>query len=135
MHTINLEKYTSSVTFYFKDCSKDDVYISLSITNSMLEYAEPMSILVFLIFFNYLVKTLFIFIFILLTSSSLVFIMVWYARKGEIVVAVAIQSVFRLKMHQNDIFLFFKSYFWDQHIKTIRKYKKKLIFSKKNWII
>jgi hypothetical protein len=132
MHTINLEKYTSSVTFYFKDCSKDDVYISLSITNSMLEYAEPMSILVFLIFFNYLVKTLFIFIFILLTSSSLVFIMVWYARKGEIVVAVAIQSVFRLKMHQNDIFLFFKSYFWDQHIKTIRKYKKKLIFSKKN---
>jgi hypothetical protein len=107
MHTINLEKYTSSVTFYFKDCSKDDVYISLSITNSMLEYAEPMSILVFLIFFNYLVKTLFIFIFILLTSSSLVFIMVWYARKGEIVVAVAIQSVFRLKMHQNDIFFYF----------------------------
>ena len=107
MHTINLEKYTSSVTFYFKDCSKDDVYISLSITNSMLEYAEPMSILVFLIFFNYLVKTLFIFIFILLTSSSIVFIMVWYARKGEIVVAVAIQSVFRLKMHQNDIFFYF----------------------------
>jgi hypothetical protein len=107
MHTINLEKYTSSVTFYFKDCSKDDVYISLSITNSILEYAEPMSILVFLIFFNYLVKTLFIFIFILLTSSSLVFIMVWYARKGEIVVAVAIQSVFRLKMHQNDIFFIF----------------------------
>jgi len=80
MHRINLEKYTTSVTFYFKDCSKeDDAYISLSITNSMLENAEPMSILVFLIFFNYLVKTLFIFIFILFTSSSLVFIMVWCA--------------------------------------------------------
>jgi hypothetical protein len=28
-----------------------------------------------------------------------------------IVVAVAVQSVFRLEMHQNDIFLFFKNYF------------------------
>jgi hypothetical protein len=40
------------------------------------------------------------------------------------------QSVFRLKIHQNDVFLFFKKYFYDQHIKTISKYKKKL--TKKN---
>jgi hypothetical protein len=29
----------------------------------------------------------------------------------EIVVAVVVQSVFRLEMHQDDIFLFFKNYF------------------------
>ena len=50
-------------------------------------------------------------------------------------VAVVVQSAFRLEIHQNDIFLFFKNYFWDQHIKTIWKHKKKKIFSKKkkNW--
>jgi len=36
----------------------------------------------------------------------------------EIIVAVAIQSVFHLEMYQNKIFLFFKNYFW-QYIKTI----------------
>ena len=34
----------------------------------------------------------------------------------EIIVAIAVQSVFRLEMHQNNIF---KTYFLDQHIKTI----------------
>ena len=29
----------------------------------------------------------------------------------EIVVAVAVQSIFRLEMHQNKFFLFFKNYF------------------------
>jgi hypothetical protein len=36
-----------------------------------------------------------------------------------IVVAVAVQSVFRLEMHQNEVFLFFKNHFLHQHIKTI----------------
>jgi hypothetical protein len=49
------------------------------------------------------------------------------------VVAVVVKSVFRLEMHQNDIFFsIFKNYFWDQHIKTIWKHKKKLA-KNKNW--
>jgi hypothetical protein len=36
-----------------------------------------------------------------------------------IAVAIAVQSVFRLEMHQNDIYLFLKNYFLDQNIKTI----------------
>ena len=47
----------------------------------------------------------------------------------EIIVAVAIQSVFHLEMYQNKIFLFFKNYFW-QYIKTIWNYKKKFILNK-----
>jgi hypothetical protein len=35
-------------------------------------------------------------------------------------------------MHQNDVFLFLKNYFWDQRIKTIQNIQKILIFSKKN---
>jgi hypothetical protein len=35
------------------------------------------------------------------------------------VVAVAVQSVFRLEMHQNNVFIFLKNHFWDQYIKTI----------------
>jgi hypothetical protein len=31
--------------------------------------------------------------------------------KCGVVVAVAVQSVFHLEMHQNEIFLFFKNYF------------------------
>ena len=48
------------------------------------------------------------------------------------VVAVAFQSVFRAEIHQNDVFLFLKNYFWDQH-KTIQNAQKKLIFNKKKW--
>jgi hypothetical protein len=51
------------------------------------------------------------------------------------VVAVAFQSVFRVEMHQNDIFLFFKNHFLDQYIKTIQNIQKKFIFNKKAiWI-
>jgi hypothetical protein len=35
------------------------------------------------------------------------------------VVAGAFQITFRAKIHVNDVFLFFKNYFWHQHIKTI----------------
>jgi hypothetical protein len=48
------------------------------------------------------------------------------------VVMVIFQSVFHAEIHQNDVFIFFKNYFWDQHIKTIQNIKKKLIFNKKN---
>jgi hypothetical protein len=34
-----------------------------------------------------------------------------YSCVFEIVIAVAVQSVFRLEMHQNNNFLFFKNYF------------------------
>ena len=40
------------------------------------------------------------------------------------VVAVPFQNVFYLKMYQNNIFLFFKNYFWYQHIKMIWKHQK-----------
>jgi len=36
------------------------------------------------------------------------------------VVAVAFKRTFRVEMHQNDVFLFLKNYFLDQHIKTIQ---------------
>jgi hypothetical protein len=36
------------------------------------------------------------------------------------VVVVVFQSAFHSEMYQNDIFLFFKNYFWDQRIKTIQ---------------
>jgi hypothetical protein len=35
------------------------------------------------------------------------------------VVAVVFQIAFRVKIHANDIFLFFKNYFLHQHIKMI----------------
>jgi len=47
------------------------------------------------------------------------------------VVAVVFKSIFHAEMHQNNIFLFFKNYFWNQRIKTIQNIQKKLIFSKK----
>jgi hypothetical protein len=37
----------------------------------------------------------------------------------ESVVAVVFKRTFRVEIHQNDVFLFFKNYFLDQHIKTI----------------
>jgi len=48
-----------------------------------------------------------------------------------IVVEVAFQIAFRAEMHSNDVFLFFKNYFWHQHIKTIQKVQTALNFSKK----
>jgi hypothetical protein len=47
------------------------------------------------------------------------------------VVAGAFQITFRAKMHENDVFLFFKNYFWHQHIKTIQNIQTILNFSKK----
>jgi hypothetical protein len=40
------------------------------------------------------------------------------------VVALGFQSVFHLEKHANNVFLFFKNYFWDQHIKMIWKRQK-----------
>jgi hypothetical protein len=47
------------------------------------------------------------------------------------VVAVAFQITFCAEIYQNDVFLFFKNYFWDQHVKTIQNIQKNLIFTKK----
>jgi hypothetical protein len=38
------------------------------------------------------------------------------------VVVVAFQIIFHVKIHANDVFLFFKNYFWHQHIKMIWKH-------------
>jgi hypothetical protein len=48
-----------------------------------------------------------------------------------IVVAVAVQSVFRLKMHQNNVFSFLKIILISAHQNDL-KTQKKIIFSKKN---
>jgi len=47
------------------------------------------------------------------------------------VVADAFQIIFRVKMHANDVFLFFKNHFWHQHIKMIQNVQTILNFSKK----
>jgi hypothetical protein len=47
------------------------------------------------------------------------------------VAVVVFQIVFRAKIHVNDVFLFFKNYFWHQHMKTIQKVQIALNFSKK----
>ena len=47
------------------------------------------------------------------------------------VVADAFQITFRVKMHANDIFSFFKNYFWHQYIKTIQNIQIILNFNKK----
>jgi hypothetical protein len=44
---------------------------------------------------------------------------------------VAFQIAFRAEIHANDVFLFFKNYFWHQHIKTIQKVQPALNFCKK----
>jgi tmRNA-binding protein len=41
------------------------------------------------------------------------------------------QITFRTKMHVNDVFSFFKNYFWHQHIKTIQNEQIILNFNKK----
>jgi hypothetical protein len=47
------------------------------------------------------------------------------------VVTVAFQIAFRAEIHVNDVFSFFKNYFWHQHIKTIQKVQTALNFNKK----
>jgi hypothetical protein len=47
------------------------------------------------------------------------------------VVVVAFQIAFRVEIHANDVFLFFKNYFLYQHIKTIQKVQTAFNFSKK----
>jgi hypothetical protein len=42
----------------------------------------------------------------------------------DIVILVVFKSIFYLKIHQNNNFLFFKIYLRYQYIKTIKKYKK-----------
>jgi len=49
---------------------------------------------------------------------------------GSVVLG-AFQITFRVKIHANDVFLFFKNYFWHQHIKTIQNIQTILNFSKK----
>jgi hypothetical protein len=56
------------------------------------------------------------------------------ARVFRSVVAGVFQIVFRVEIHANDVFLFFKNYFWHQHIKTIQKIQTALNFSKKKKI-
>jgi hypothetical protein len=46
------------------------------------------------------------------------------------VVAFAFQITFHAEMHANDVFSFFKNYFWHQHIKTIQNVQTILNFSK-----
>jgi hypothetical protein len=43
----------------------------------------------------------------------------------------AFQKTFRVKMHANNVFSFFKNYFWHQHIKTIQNIQTILNFNKK----
>jgi hypothetical protein len=43
---------------------------------------------------------------------------------------VAFQIAFRVEIHANDVFLFFKNHFWYQHIKTIQKVQTTLNFNK-----
>ena len=50
------------------------------------------------------------------------------------VVIVAFQIIFCSEIHVNDIFLFFKNYFWYQHIKTIQNLQNILNFNKKKLI-
>jgi hypothetical protein len=47
------------------------------------------------------------------------------------VVVVVFQIAFHAEIHANDVFLFFKNYFWHQHIKTIQKVQITLNFNKK----
>jgi hypothetical protein len=49
------------------------------------------------------------------------------------VVVVAFQITFRVKIHVNDIFSFFKNHFWHQHIKTIQNIQIILNFNKKKF--
>ena len=70
MNKINLGKHILKVIFYLKGYGKSDVYFFLSITNTMPEFLELVSILGFLISFNYQVVAPFIFVFPFKHSSS-----------------------------------------------------------------
>jgi hypothetical protein len=59
----------------------------------------------------------------------LLWLMIWSVFNS--MVAGAFQITFRAKMHANDFFLFFKNYFWHQHIKTTQNIQTILNFSKK----
>jgi hypothetical protein len=48
------------------------------------------------------------------------------------VVVRTFQIIFYAKIHVNDVFLFFKNYFWQQHIKTIQNIQTIINFNKKN---
>ena len=56
----------------------------------------------------------------------------WDHSLSDSVVVIAFQIIFFVEIHINDVFLFFKNYFWHQHIKTIQNIlnfnKKKLNF-------
>ena len=61
--------------------------------------------------------------------KSVIFGFVYYcAILFDSVVAIAFQNVFYVEMHQNNIFLFFKNYFLNQHIKTIQNIQKNINF-------
>jgi hypothetical protein len=49
-----------------------------------------------------------------------------YKMFDSCVIAVAFQSVFYLKMHWNNVFLFFKNYFWYQVSKWYKNTKKNI---------
>jgi hypothetical protein len=49
-------------------------------------------------------------------------------------VTIIFQIIFYVEMHFNNIFLFFKNYFWYQHIKTIQNVQIILNFNKKKLI-
>jgi hypothetical protein len=49
----------------------------------------------------------------------------------EVGVCGCFQSTFYLEKCANNIFLFFKNYFWDQHIKMIWKHQKHITSKKK----
>ena len=50
----------------------------------------------------------------------------------EIIVVIAVQSIFRLEMYQDDVFLFFKIIFNISVLKRFKNTKKILILNKKN---
>jgi GR25 family glycosyltransferase involved in LPS biosynthesis len=51
------------------------------------------------------------------------------------VVALAFKIILYAEMHANKVFLFFKNYFWYQHIKTIQNIQNILNFRKKKIIM
>jgi len=49
------------------------------------------------------------------------------------VIVGAFQIIFHAKIYANNVFLFFKNYFWHQHIKTIQNVQIILNFSQKKY--
>ena len=66
-----------------------------------------------------------------INTNGCVCILVYTNSLFDSVVAVAFQITFRVEMHANNIFLFFKNYFWHQHIKTIQIIQNILNFNQK----